>query len=366
MVNPAPNTAHTPSTGPSAPADRTPATAASPHDTADDKQTQPGAVTTWDGFAHFATTPATAPPPPGAAPRSLDQRLAYHSRFVTVRTPAINTLATSVRTLMILGGHQAVTARPSLIVTGPAGAGKTTALLQVGRTCHLAHTRRHGHAAAGQVPVAYVLVPPAASAKTLALEFARYLGIPVTTRMSQAQITHAVCHTYTQAGVRLVLIDEIHRLNPRTTTGAQTADLIKDLTERIGATFVYAGIDVAATPLFTGVRGAQLAGRASLIDCTAFPARLGESEPCRGLITAMEDALDLRHHRPGTLPGLAGYLHQRTAGRIGSLARLIRQAAITALLDGTERITKPTLEAVHLDHLAEQHYRPRTRPASHR
>nr|WP_275413806.1 ATP-binding protein [Streptomyces rubrogriseus] len=291
--------------------------------------------------------------------------MAYHSRFVTVRTPAIDALAKNVRTLMILGRHQAVTARPSLIVTGPAGAGKTTALLQVRRACHLAHTRRHGPTAtAGQAPVAYVLVPPAASAKTLAIEFARYLGIPVTAGMSQAQITNSVCHTYTAAGVQLVMIDEIHRLNPRTTTGAQSADLIKDLTERIGATFVYAGIDVTTTPLFTGVRGAQLAGRASLIDCAAFPARPGDEEPFRDLITAMEGALDLRRHRPGTLPKLAPYLHERTAGRIGSLARLIRQAAITALTDGTERIAKTTLDAIRLDHLAEQHYRPHTRTRS--
>ncbi|AQW56206.1 ATP/GTP-binding protein [Streptomyces hygroscopicus] len=280
-----------------------------------------------------------------------------------MRTPAIDALAKNVRTLMILGRHQAATARPSLIVTGPAGAGKTTALLQVGRACHLAHTRRHGTAAAGQVPVAYVLVPPAASAKTLATGFARYLGIPVATGMSQAQITNAVRHTYTAARVQLVMIDEVHRLTPRTTTSAQTADLLKDLTERIGATFVYVGIDVTATPLFTGVHGAQLAGRASLIDWAAFPTRLGDQEPFRDLITAMEAALDLRHHRRGSLPHLAPYLHQRTAGRIGSLARLIRRAAITALIDGTERITKTTREAIRLDHLAERHYRPRHQPA---
>ncbi|WP_280908409.1 ATP-binding protein [Streptomyces sp. SAI-117] len=258
----------------------------------------------------------------------------------------MHTLATQVRTLMLLGHRQKTTARPSLIVTGPAAAGKTTALLEVGRTCHLAHLRKHP-APAGrahqQAPVAYLLVPPGATAKTLATEFARYLGIPVTTRMTQNQITEAVCHTYTAAGVRLVLIDEIHRLNPRTTTGAEATDLLKDLTERIKATFVYTGIDVTSTPLFTGVRGAQLAGRASLI-------------------TDMENALDLTHHTPHTLTRHATYLHQRTAGRIGSLARLIRQAAITALCDGTERITKKTLDAIPLDHLAEEANRPRTRP----
>ncbi|WP_425387396.1 TniB family NTP-binding protein [Embleya scabrispora] len=58
------------------------------------------------------------------------------------------------------------------------------------------------------MPVAYVLVPPGATAKALAAEFARYLGIPAGTRMTQARITEAVCHTYDRAGVRLVLIDE--------------------------------------------------------------------------------------------------------------------------------------------------------------
>ncbi|ARF59136.1 TniB family NTP-binding protein [Streptomyces gilvosporeus] len=318
-------------------------------------------MTTWQGWHNFATTPPLAPPQLGDAPRSAEERLAYHSAFVTVRTPAIDTLATQVRTLMLLGRHQQTTARPSLIVTGPAAAGKTTALLEVGRTCHLAHTRKHP-APPGrthqEVPVAYLLVPPGATAKTLATEFARYLGIPVTTRMTQAQITSAVCHTYTTAGVRLILIDEIHRLNPRTTTGAEAADLLKDLTERIRATFVYTGIDVAATPLFAGVRGAQLVGRASLITCGPLPARHGNSHPSTDFITDMEAALDLTQHNPGTLPSHASYLHQRTAGRIGSL---IRQAAITAICDGTERITKKSLEAIQLDHLAEEHSRPRTR-----
>ncbi|WP_435863307.1 hypothetical protein [Streptomyces tendae] len=39
-------------------------------------------------------------------------------------------------------------------------------------------------------------------------------GHHVTTRMTTAQITTAVCHTYTAAGAQLAMIDEIHRLNP--------------------------------------------------------------------------------------------------------------------------------------------------------
>ncbi|MEI5036291.1 Mu transposase C-terminal domain-containing protein [Streptomyces sp. S1A(2023)] len=100
-------------------------------------------LTTWQGWNRFATTDPPAPSRPGAPLRSTEERLAYHSAFVTIRTPAIHTLATQVRTLMILGRHQQTTARPSLIVTGPARSRETTALLNVGRTCHLAHTRKN-------------------------------------------------------------------------------------------------------------------------------------------------------------------------------------------------------------------------------
>ncbi|MFH7599796.1 TniB family NTP-binding protein [Streptomyces racemochromogenes] len=324
-------------------------------------QDEPLPPTTWQGWQQFVDTPPPTPPAPDAPPRSAEERLAYHSDFVTIRTPAINTISTTVRTLMVLGRHQRATARPSLIVTGPPTTGKTTALLQVGRACHLAETTRTGNH--DQVPVAYVLVPPGASAKTLATEFARFLGIPITHRITQAQIMTSVCDTYTRAGVRLIMIDEIHRLNPRTSTGAEATDLLKDLTERIGAAFVYAGIDVTTTPLFTGTRGAQLAGRATLIDCDTIPARRGTSQPFRDLVAAMEACLDLTQHRAGSLVRLAPYLHTRTGGRIGSLARLLRQAAITAILDGTERITKAALETVVLDHLAEDSQRPRY-PAS--
>lgn len=183
--------------------------------------------------------------------------------------------------------------------------------------------------------------------------------------MTQAAITDAVCHTYNQAGVRLVMIDEIHRLNPRTTTGAETADLLKDLTERIAVTFVYAGIDVTSTALFSGVRGAQLAARASLVECGSFPARSGKHEPFRELITGVEAALGLRAHRPGTLPRHASY--PTSAPRAASAASPASSAKQRSPASSTAPNASPraSLDAVRLDHLAERHHRPTT-PARNR
>ncbi|MFE5940318.1 hypothetical protein ACFQ69_33715 [Streptomyces sp. NPDC056470] len=76
----------------------------------------------------------------------------------------------------------------------------------------------------------------------------------------------------------------------------------------------------------------------------------------------MENLLRLRAHRPGTLVKHAAYLHARTAGQIGSLSHLIREAALVAITEGTERITKQLLSEVELDAAAETQARP-ARPA---
>jgi hypothetical protein len=67
------------------------------------------------------------------------------------------------------------------------------------------------------------------------------------------------------------------------------------------------------------------------------------------LIAALEDSLRLHHHRPGALTKLDRYLHQRTHGMIGSLLWLIRSAAIQAVIDGTEKITRTSMDAIPVD-----------------
>jgi hypothetical protein len=67
----------------------------------------------------------------------------------------------------------------------------------------------------------------------------------------------------------------------------------------------------------------------------------------------MEQTLRLHHHQPGTLVGLDRYLHHRTGGMIGSLSHLIRAGSISAILDGSEQLTRELLDAIKVDHAAE-------------
>ena len=127
--------------------------------------------------------------------------------------------------------------------------------------------------------------------------------------------------------------------------GAEASDTLKYFAERLPVTFAYAGINVERAGLLSGTRGEQIAGRFSMIRTGPF----GRGQQWQSLIATLEDSLRLHHHRDGTLVGLSSYLHSRSGGMIGSLLRLIRAAAIQAVLDGTEAITKATLESIPVD-----------------
>ena len=85
---------------------------------------------------------------------------------------------------------------------------------------------------------------PRARPRKLAMEFARFLGLPLRTRANVTDIADAVCQVLIDARTDLVLVDEIHNLNHGTPAGEDLSDHLKYFTEHLPATFIYAGIDV--------------------------------------------------------------------------------------------------------------------------
>ena len=124
---------------------------------------------------------------------------------------------------------------------------------------------------------------------------------------------------------------------------------------RLPATFVYAGIDVEAQGLFAGVRGRQIAGRFTVIPAAAFAYGTGAQRgQWRALIAALESLLRLHRHRTGNLVRLDEYLYRRSGGMIGSLSQLVRGAAILAIEDGSEQVSKQLLDSVAVDYAAQR------------
>ena len=314
-------------------------------------------TTTLSGWRRFAqTAPATfdllndkawAGLPPTDREAYDDARISYHSELVVVATSTLREVTRQGRLLTLLNRRE-ISARRGLIVSGPWATGKSTALKQLGRTYEL--RARQQHPGSDRIPVVYVTTPPRGSPRKLALEFARFLGLPpVKTGWNTTDIADAVCQILIEARCELVLVDEIHNLNLATSAGEDMSDHLKYFTEHLPATFVYAGINVERSGLFTGVRGKQIAGRCVLTSTGPFPYQ----QEWKGLVATMEAAVRLHRHEPGSLAKLDRYLHKRTGGMIGSLSHLIRAGAISAIVDGGEAVTREVLDEVPLDHAAQ-------------
>jgi TniB protein len=320
----------------------------------EDRHSQLTTLEEWRRFVHEVplvpdladrpTWQAMAPPDRCAYD---EQRLAHHSQLLVVATSTIRKVITEGRRLSYLNRH-AVAGRCGLILSGAARTGKTTAITQLGKTMELIHRQRHPHSP-HDIPVLYITTPPAATPRMMAVEMARFLGLPVTGRANMTDIIEAVCGVCLDTGTGLICVDEIHNISLTTRYGAETSDTLKYFAERIPATFVYAGIDVDRAGLLSGTRGQQIAGRFGMIRTGPFP----RGQEWSALIAALETSLRLHAHTPETLTNMDTYLHHRTGGMIGSLLRLVRSAAIQAVIDGSERITRDLLDDIELDAAAE-------------
>lgn len=144
-------------------------------------------------------------------------------------------------------------------------------------------------------------------------------------------------------------VDEIHNMNLATTLGEDMSDHLKNLTENLAATFVYAGINVESAGLFTGIRGQQIMARCVMTRTGKIP----NGQQWRTTVATMENALRLHNHPPGSLLAHATYLHQRTGGLISSLSHIIRVAAICAVDDGSEHLTRDLLDLIVVDQYTE-------------
>lgn len=315
-------------------------------------------ATGWQGWDASSTEPrrprVTSPTAPGPrrSARTTTPPLAV------MRTPAMDSVFTALRRLLLNRRRQAG-ARRGLIIPGPATTGKTTTMMALGRSFQPADARRHP-GQDGRRPVLFISVPPAATPKMLVSAFARFLGMPLTDRLNQTQITSAVCDTVCELGTQLVLIDDVHLLDTQRRAGAETSDQLKHLGEtHPGHLRVLR--DSTSRPPHCSAGCAERRSPADSRSSATAHWRMPPSRTERSGTTsykAMEDLLRLRAHRPGALVKHAAYLHARTAGRIGSLSHLIREAALVAIVEGAERITKQLLSEAELDAAAEAQARP--------
>src|SRR3954454_2552676 len=296
---------------------------------------------------------------PSAAREMYDaQRLAWHSADVVFDTDDVQALTRMVRVATVRNRVDSVTARRAIALSGASTLGKSTAVLHVGRRYdRRTRARRPPALRAACHPVVYLVVPAAATPKVLMHAVCQSVDLPWTTHRTTAQfLTDAAVDAMIALGTSMVIVDEIHNLHTNHSVGAEAATALKLFAERLDATFVYAGIDLPGSELFTGDFSRQITGRVVVHQMRPYTfGTRTQQATWTDLVAACEALLGLTRHAPGSLGGQAGYLFDRTGGSLGSLRALLADAATEAILTHTERLTKTLLDATATDRQADQH-----------
>lgn len=286
-----------------------------------------------------------------------EARLAWMSDDVVLETNFTTVLANHVRRATARNAAPTSTSRRGIAVTGPAGMGKSTAVLLMGKRHELRMRAKLGTARPESfAPVVYVAVPAGTTPKMLMRTFTDWFGLPTSRGANAASLAAVAAGVMRDMGTSMVIVDEVQNLRTNHRAGAEAASALKTFSDRVDATFLYAGIGLRTSDLFTGAIGEQIKARMILVDITAHQIATTEQRAdWADLVGAVEDLLPLANHQTGTLEADAAYLWHRTSGSIGTLRALLVDAAIEAIDTGTEMINRQLLDTLATDEAATEH-----------
>lgn len=283
-----------------------------------------------------------------------EARFAWIGADIVVDTKDITAVADQVRLIRARLAAKRSTAGRALAISGQAGVGKSTVAMLLGKK-HEGSTRRKLGIPAEDLsvaPVVYLVVPPGCTPKMLMSAVARWIGLPVPRGWDAPTITDHVVAVLRDLKTSMIIVDEVHNLKTNRSAGAEAASTLKVFTERLDAAVIFCGIDLLDSDLLAGETGRQIRARTKVYDLRTYGfASASDREAWAELVEGMEDLLPLARHRPGALSTdeMSTYLWNRTGGSIGSLRNLLGDAAISAIMSGTERLDRAGLDSVILD-----------------
>jgi len=292
------------------------------------------------------------------------RRRVWHANLGPIRTPQLAELHEDLWDIVDSNAQDGDKAKGAVAIDAFPGLGKTTSVLAFAKQFHLREIGENGARTADgheRWPVCRVGLTGNTGLKDFNRAMLEFFAHPGNTRGTASQFATRALDCMTSCQVRLLIIDDLHFLRLRHTTGVEISNHFKYIANEFPVTLVFIGVGLARRGLFDEADAtgdpvlAQTGRRTTALGMAPFRIDTDERRrDWRRMLLAIEKRLVLADTHPGMLADdLADYLFARSTGHIGSLMTLINRGCQRAVRTGAERLERAVLDRVKNDAAAE-------------
>ena len=228
---------------------------------------------------------------------------------------------------------------PNRLLVSDTNNGKTT-LVRRFMSSHPAATNPQGDAVS--IPVIYVQAPPVPDEKRFYAALLDAIGMVHRRSWGTDEYFYQVRNVLPKAGVKLIIIDEIHHVLAGKTERHRTfRHTIKYLGNELMVPIVAVGTEQALVAIQSD---SQIENRFEPLELPHWQC----NNEWRRLLATFERRLPLRNPSELSDKLLAELLYLKSEGTIGELTRVLRQASAEAIRGGEERICHAVVDRLQL------------------
>ncbi len=329
-----------------------------------------------EGWRRFVNSPARIAPEPltqaelGALGEEAVEdynrrRREWHANLGPIKTPQLAALHEDLWDIVDSNAQDGDKAKGAVAVDAFPGLGKTTSVLAFACQYHRREIKALGDITESgdeRWPVCRVGLTGNTGMKEFNRAMLEFFAHPGTRRGTAADYARRALDCVLSCEVRVLIIDDLHFLQWRNSSGIATSNHFKYIANEFPVTMIFIGVGLAARGLFSEGGDyqdavlAQTGRRTTALGMEPFAVNTERGrQQWRQLLLAIEQRIVLADKHPGMVADdLCDYLYARSTGHIGSLMTLINRGCQRAVRSGEEKLTAELLDNVKIDAASEK------------
>ncbi len=329
-----------------------------------------------EGWRRFVNSPARIAPEPltraelGALGEEAVEdynrrRREWHANLGPIKTPQLAALHEDLWDIVDSNAQDGDKAKGAVAVDAFPGLGKTTSVLAFACQYHRREIKALGDITESgdeRWPVCRVGLTGNTGMKEFNRAMLEFFAHPGTRRGTAADYARRALDCVLSCEVRVLIIDDLHFLQWRNSSGIATSNHFKYIANEFPVTMIFIGVGLAARGLFSEGGDyqdavlAQTGRRTTALGMEPFAVNTERGrQQWRQLLLAIEQRIVLADKHPGMVADdLCDYLYARSTGHIGSLMTLINRGCQRAVRSDEEKLTAELLDNVKIDAASEK------------